>query len=104
MRLTIDYANGAVLTLQGACFWTSSANETCTGHPSSLPCTLAVYGTFSNVANQVAFNACYDPHEANGGSTILMVSGADSPNIFSREVPCSFRHSNLFYQIKFASP
>jgi hypothetical protein len=50
MILTINYANGVVLTLHGACYWPSSAFESCTEQQGSLPCGLVIYGTYSDVA------------------------------------------------------
>jgi hypothetical protein len=89
MKLTVNYENGAVLTLQGACFWSSSAYDSCTEQQSSLPCGLVIYGTYSEAANQITFTACNDPKGGNGSGKVDLVNGGinSGPSIIAEKPP-----------------
>jgi hypothetical protein len=104
MKLTINYANGAVLTLHGACFYSSSGFESCTEQSSTLPCGLVIYGTYSYAANRVTFTACNKPDAANGsGKVDMRVGPGDSLIILDGDVDCAFSNTNETHHIKFTA-
>lgn len=103
MTLTISYANTAVLTAKGACFWTSSAYETCTQRQSSLPCGLVVYGTFSAQDQRVSFDSCNTQGLGNGKGSGNLVFESDSSSRLdiTGQAFCSFSNTDETHELKF---
>ena len=103
MTLTISYANTAVLTSKGACFWTSSAYETCTQKQSSLPCGLVVYGTYSAEDQRVIFDSCNTQGLGNGKGSGTLVSEPDNTSRLdiTGQASCSFSNTDETHELKF---
>jgi hypothetical protein len=102
MKLTVNYENGAVLTLHGTCFGLPIAHEACTEIPSSLPCGLVIYGVYSEAGNGITFTDCNSPKENIGrGKLDLLSGGKGSPTIYAGEASCSFRNTYEQHTIRF---